>query len=122
MTLETMEELVEAYVNLLAQQNLIENRKKVLREKILCLLQKQQLTSEETLFGTATITKRFNIRPKLDKILTVLSAIDILPFAKFTSNRIKQELVPKYGREKLLTIFDYEEVPTLLVMGKKSSL
>ncbi len=65
--------------------------------------------------GSAQRVSRFKLHPRNGAVLGLLSSEDILPFANFTPARVKELLVPKYGRETLLPLFDIEKIDTLMV-------
>ena len=48
-------------------------------------------------------------------MLGLLNKDDLFPFAHFTPARVKELLVPKYGRERLIPLFDIEKHEVLVV-------
>ena len=75
--------------------------------------QNLQLTRSE--YGVAQRTSRFKLLPRRELVLELLSSEDLLPFANFTPARVKELLVPKYGRETLIPLFDIQKTETLVV-------
>ena len=53
-------------------------------------------------------------------MLGLLTGEDIFPFANFTPARVKELLVPKYGRETLLPLFDIEKTESLMIQRRTS--
>jgi hypothetical protein len=47
-------------------------------------------------------------------VLGLLSKADLFPFANFTSARVRELLVPKFGRETLMPLFDIEKTESLI--------
>jgi hypothetical protein len=52
-------------------------------------------------------------------VLGLLDRDDLLPFAQFTPAKVTEILVPRYGRERLMPLFDIEK--TEYVMVKRPS-
>jgi hypothetical protein len=48
-------------------------------------------------------------------VLGLLDREDLFPFAQFTGPKVKTLLVPKYGRERLLPLFDIHRTEYLVV-------
>ena len=72
----------------------------------------KELRSEH---GSAVRKTRFTLRPIRAEVLGLLDREDLFPFAKFTGPKIKTLLVPKYGRERLLPLFDIHRTESLVV-------
>jgi len=66
-------------------------------------------------YGTATLSSRFKLSPRREPVLDLLSSEDLYRFAQFAPGRVKELLVPKYGREALLPLFDIEQSVVLTV-------
>ncbi len=63
----------------------------------------------------ATLMSWFKLTPRRDAVMNLLTAADLFPFASFTANRVKEVLVPVYGRERLLPLFDIEKKAMLRI-------
>jgi hypothetical protein len=48
-------------------------------------------------------------------VLGLLSREDLFRFANFTPGRVKEVLVPKYGREALIPLFDIQKSDVLVI-------
>jgi hypothetical protein len=107
--------LIREYCAILAQEHQLIERKDRLREAIAAEMARQGLRCSRSEYGTAQRTSRFRLFPRKDLVLRFLSSEDLLPFANFTPARVKEWLVPKYGREALLPLFDIEKTETLVV-------
>ena len=110
-----LSELIREYGELLAQERWIEDRKAELRKAIGDELARQNLKSANTAHGTAMRTSRFKLLPRREPLLALLSSEDLFAFAGFTPARVKEVLVPKYGRETLLPLFDIQKSETLVI-------
>lgn len=108
-------ELIKEYRAVAAEQAMLEKRKKELREIILNEMSKLKVEHFQSTFGSARQSLRFSLHPKRDEVLNLLKAEDLFPFATFTPKQVKIRLVPKYGREALLPLFDIERKPCLLI-------
>ena len=111
----TMSDLISEYREIVIQESKLSQRKKELRDAILAELGSMRRQVFQSQFGTAISSTRFTLRPKRDAVLGLLKAEDLLPFASFTPRQVKLRLVPKYGREALLQLFDIERKPCLQV-------
>ncbi len=65
--------------------------------------------------GSAERKSRFTLRPIRAEVLGLLDREDFLPFAHFTGPKVKTLPVPKYGRERLLPLFDIHRTEYLVV-------
>lgn len=104
--MQELSELVRQYGDILDQEHALEARKDALRSQILELLESAGLRSAPTPFGSAKRCVRFRLTPRPDEVLRLLDGEDLLPFAHFSAARVKEILVPKYARERLLPLFD----------------
>lgn len=111
----SIEQLMKEYRAIVIQEKELAAQKEALRAKILSELKTQRMQSSMTPYGSASQSIRFRLKPRREAILGLLQAEDILPFAHFTPKRVKELLVPKYGREQLLPLFEIEKFPQLLV-------
>mgnify|MGYP001054804850 CR=1 FL=1 len=108
-------QLVSEYREIVAKEQALARRKLELRAAILNELAALKAQFHVTPYGVAIQVKRFKLHPKAELILEVLTPQDILPFAIFTPKRVRENLVPKYGRERLLPLFEVETIPCLIV-------
>ncbi|HEY3324183.1 MAG TPA: hypothetical protein VGP72_27275 [Planctomycetota bacterium] len=113
--METLPDLIREYRSILDQEHKLDERKEQLRAAILAGLTAQQRQFFSTPYGTAVQTTRFKLVPRRDPVLELLKADDLFPFASFTPAKVKQLLVPKYGRERLLPLFDTQRQTALVV-------
>lgn len=117
--MERLKQLIAEYRQLLAEEKRLEVKKGELRAAIMNEMDVYQLDRFATPVGTASRAVRYKLHPKKDELLRLLAVEDIFPFANFTTTRVKEVLVPKYGREKLLPLFDTEKIVYLQVTGVK---
>jgi hypothetical protein len=110
-----LDELIREYGDLLAEESRISERKEQLRTVIAQEMARQNLRSTSTEHGSAMRTARFKLLPRAEPVLGLLTSEDLLFFAHFTPPRVKEILVPKYGRETLLPLFDIEKTETLVI-------
>jgi hypothetical protein len=110
-----LHELIRQYGNLLAQEQRIEERKLQLRTEIADEMARQHLKSTNTEHGTAVRTWRFKLLPRREPVLGLLSSDDLFPFTHFTPARVKEVLVPKFGREQLLPLFEIQKSELLVI-------
>jgi hypothetical protein len=115
MMMSDLNVLIREYCSILEQERQLEDRKERLRESITAEMKRQDLQYTRSQFGTAQRVSRFKLHPRNGPLLGLLSSEDILPFAHFTPARVKELLVPKYGRETLLPLFDIEKIDYLMV-------
>ena len=104
-----LEGLIREYCDLLNQEKQISDRKDAIKAAILAKMVEQSLEETQTLSGSVAKSSRFRLTPRRDAVLSLLDAEDLFPFAQFTPDRVKQHLVPRYGRERLLSLFDVEK-------------
>jgi hypothetical protein len=107
--------LIREYCSLLEQERQLEDRKQRLREAIVGEMDRQKLQRMSTQSGSAQRTARFKLLPRRESVLRLLNSEDLFPFANFTPARVKELLVPKYGRETLIPLFDIEKTESLTV-------
>ena len=117
--MDDIETLIREYCELLDQERRLGNRKDVVKAEILAKMDEANLANSRTPSGTVDRISRFKLTPRRDDVLTLLDAEDLFPFAQFTPNRVKELLVPRYGRERLLPLFDVEK--TAFIMVKRPS-
>ena len=110
-----LHELIQEYGELLAEETRTSERKERLCAAISQEMATQSLRSTSTEHGSAMRTWRFKLRPRPEQVLGLLNSEDLFFFAHFTPPRVKEILVPKYGREALLPLFDIEKTELLVV-------
>jgi hypothetical protein len=110
-----LHDLIREYGDLLAEESRLSERKELLRTAIAQEMSGQNLRSTTTEYGSAMRTWRFKLFPRSELVLGLLSSEDLLFFANFTAPRVKEILVPKYGREALLPLFDVEKTESLVI-------
>jgi hypothetical protein len=113
--MDILPQKIAEYRYLLEQEKQIAARKEQLRSEIFALMQQQHLQHFTAPHGVAHLRTRFKLIPHTQEVLQTLTAEDILPFANFTTEKVKTLLVPKYGRERLLPLFDTEHTTYLQV-------
>ncbi len=107
--------LIREYCSILEQERQLEDRKARLRESIAGEMERLNLRLTHNEHGSAQRTSRFKLHPRKEPVLGLLSNEDIFPFANFTSARVRELLVPKFGRENLMPLFDIEKIEMLMV-------
>ena len=107
--------LIREYGDLLAEEDRISERKEQLRTLIAQEMAGQNLRSTSTEYGSAARIWRFKLLPRPEPVLGLLNSEDLLFFAHFTPARVKEVLVPKYGRDALLPLFDIEKSESLVI-------
>jgi hypothetical protein len=107
--------LIRQYGELLDQERYLSEQKKLLRTAIADEMARQNLKETRNEHGSALRTSRFRLLPRRAPVLGLLSSEDMFPFANFTAPRVKELLVPKYGRETLIPLFEIEKTELLVV-------
>jgi hypothetical protein len=107
--------LIGEYCSILEQERLLQERKEQLREAISEAMVEMEIPRIRCQSGSATLSSRFKLSPRREAVLDLLTSEDLYPFAQFTPGRVKELLVPKYGRETLLPLFDIEQSVVLTV-------
>ncbi len=113
--MDALPELIREYAALLDRSAEIEARKDELKAKIQEAMHRDGVAFANSPFGSARKMARFKLSPRPGPVLGLLEREDLLPFANFTSARVTELLVPKYGRERLMPLFDVEKTEYLLV-------
>lgn len=108
-------DLIRDYCNLLDEERRLEERKASLREQILAEMGRLNVKEARYAHGKAQRTPRFKLLPRREAVLRLLDRDDLYPFAQFTTARVKEILVPKYGRERLLPLFDVQKTEILSI-------
>jgi hypothetical protein len=107
--------LIGEYCSILEQERQLKERKERLREAISEAMVEMEVPKVRFPYGTASLSSRFKLTPRKEPVLDLLSSEDLYPFAQFTPGRVKELLVPRYGRETLLPLFDIEQSVVLMV-------
>ena len=110
-----LKKLIQEYGELLDQEYYLSEQKKRLRTAISEEMARQNLKETRNEHGSALRTSRFRLFPRREPVLGLLSSEDMFPFANFTAPRVKELLVPKYGRETLLPLFEIEKTELLVI-------
>ena len=108
-------ELIDEYCAIVEQERKLDERKQDLRRRILEALVAENLKQARSEHGSAERKTRFTLRPIRAEVLGLLDREDLFPFARFTGPKIKTLLVPNYGRERLLPLFDIHRTEYLFV-------
>jgi hypothetical protein len=110
-----LSELIREYGDVLAQEHHLAERKERLRTAIAEEMALRNLKSTRTEYGTALRTFRFRLLPRRERVLGLLCSEDLFFFANFTPARVKEHLVPKYGRETLIPLFEIQKTELLVI-------
>ena len=110
-----LHDLIREYGDILTAESRISERKEQLRAVIAEEMAGQNIRSTSTEHGSAARTWRFKLLPRPEAVLGLLSSEDLFFFTNFTPARVKEILVPKYGRETLLPLFDIEKTELLVI-------
>lgn len=113
--MDDLDSMIREYDQILGVERDLERRKQELRTCILERLRAGGMKTAKTGSGTAERRVRFTLRAKRAEVLELLPAGDLFPFAQFTPAKVRDLLVPKYGRELLLPLFDCEKTEYLQV-------
>lgn len=108
-------DLIEAYCQILNEEDRLRERKEKLRREILTEMDRMSVADVRYPQGHAERGRRFKLLPKRDAVLALLERDDLFPFATFTPAKVKDVLVPKYGRERLLPLFDVQKSDMLVI-------
>lgn len=122
-SMDRCHELIREYCVLLEQEQRIRDRKEQLKEALLAELTARSVQSLRTASGNAVLTKRYRLTPRTEAVLALLSCEDVLPFAQFTPAKVRNLLVPRYGREPLIPLFEIEASESLTIhrVGRTSN-
>ena len=92
-------------------------RKASVRKSLLTELDRCGRHRYSTEDGTAIRTTRVHLMPRRESVLSLLDADDLFPFTRFWPLQVQRVLVPKYGRDSVLPLFDIRPSTLLLVKG-----
>src|SRR5579864_4007950 len=104
-----LQELIREYCVVLNAEDRLAERKDALRQQIMSAMTTRGLTVSRSPHGSAQRIARFKLLPRRDAVLALLTQEDLLSFASFSPARVREVLVPKYGRERLLPLFDIQK-------------
>jgi hypothetical protein len=107
--------LLRDYFAITEQERRLDEEKKLLRAAITEEMANRNLKWTRTEQGSARWTTRFKLSPRQEPMLALLNKEDLFPFTHFTPARVKDLLVPKYGRERLIPLFEIEKHDLLVV-------
>jgi len=107
--------LIRDYCEILEQERHLAERKRELRTAIAEEMARQSLKWTRTEQGSARLNPGFKLLPRREPVLALLSSEDLFPFAHFTAPRVKELLVPKYGRETPIPLFDIQKTEWLMI-------
>lgn len=107
--------LIREYRELIERETEWAQRKTSLRNALLGALAESGRHRVVTEDGTAIRTTRVNLMPRRESVLAMLKAEDLFPFTRFWPKQVQHVLVPKYGRDPLLDLFDTRTSPLLVV-------
>lgn len=108
-------DLLREYSEVLDQQRRLDQKKEALRGMIEEAMAIERVASFRSEFGSAQRMSRFKLTPRREAVRELLDRDDLLPFAQFTPAKVTEFLVPKYGRERLVPLFDIEKTEYLVV-------
>lgn len=110
-------DLIRAYRSAADRESEWLIRKASLRKALLEALDECGRHRYPTPHGTAIRTTRVHLTPRREPVLSLLGAADLYPFTRFWPRQVQQVLVPKYGRDPLLPLFDIRSSTLLVVNG-----
>jgi hypothetical protein len=113
--LSILPDLIRDYCDVLELERGLAEKKEHLRQRILQELTAENLKETRTPYGSAQRTSRFTLTPKREPVLGLLNGEDLYPFARFTPPKVKALLIPTYGRERLLPLFDIPKTDLLVI-------
>ena len=113
--MSNLDALIQEYGSILDQERPLNDRKEILRVSITQEMERQRLRQIQSNSGSAQWNLRFKLLPRSESVLALLSSGDLFSFANFTPAKVKELLVPKYGREALIPLFDLEKTHFLMV-------
>jgi hypothetical protein len=113
--------LIGEYCSILEQERQLKERKEQLKEAISEAMMEMEIPKIRSQYGSATLSPRFKLSPRKGAVLDLLTSEDLYRFAQFTPGRVKELLVPKYGRDALLPLFDIERSVVLTVQRPRST-
>ncbi|MDB5349266.1 MAG: hypothetical protein JWN86_513 [Planctomycetota bacterium] len=113
--MDGLTDLLREYSELLDQERRLDQRKEALRAMIQEAMAIERVANVRTEFGSAQLMARYKLTPRQDAVRGLLDRDDLLPFAQFTPAKVTEYLVPKYGRDRLVALFDIEKTEFLQI-------
>ena len=113
--------LIREYREVIEREIEWARRKSSLRSALLGAMEESGRHRVITEDGTAIRTTRVNLMPRRESVLATLKAEDLFPFTRFWPKQVQHVLVPKYGRDPLLDLFDARTSPLLVVKAPDGS-
>jgi hypothetical protein len=110
-----LSEMIQEYCDILTEERHLADRKESLRAAIAEAMTRKNIDLARTPNGSARQMTRFKLTPRREPVLELLGSEDLFPFARFTPAAVKELLVPKFGRETLLPLFDIQKSRYLLI-------
>lgn len=110
-----LEGMIREYCGLLDEERRIADRKDVLKKAILAEMADAHLANAKTSAGSVERASRFKLTPRREEVLSLLDSEDLFPFVQFTPAKVTEHLVPRYGREALLPLFQVEKTEYIQV-------
>lgn len=110
-----IQDLVREYRSLAERESGDLIRKASLREAILRSMNESGRHRLRTDHGTVIRATQVHLLPRRASVLAMLKAEDLFPFTRFWPRQVQQVLVPKYGRDPVLSLFDARPSPLLVV-------
>ncbi len=120
--MDDLEALIREYCGLLDEERRISDRKDALKQAILQIMADAKLAGTKTPYGSVERTARFKLTPRREPVLSLLDSEDLFPFAQFTPAKVTEHLVPRYGRERLLPLFDVDKTEFIQVRRPPGSI
>ncbi len=114
-------DLIRQYAALLEEESRLKERKARIRVEVLAEMARHNIKDVNYAQGSAQRIARFKLLPRREEVLSLLGPEDLLDFAHFPAEKVKELLVPRYGRERLLPLFDIEKTETLVIRRPQGS-
>jgi hypothetical protein len=108
-------DLLREYGELLEQEQYLARKKAALRAMIEEAMALDGVAAAKTEFGSAQYQARHTLIPRRQAVLDVLDRDDLFSFAQFSAAKITKILVPKYGRDRLIPLFDVKKTQSLVI-------
>lgn len=110
-----LSDMIREYCDILTEERRIADRKEGLRAAIAEAMARQNIDHTRNAHGSARYMTRFKLTPRREPVLELLSSQDLFPFARFTPAGVKELLVPKFGRDTLIPLFDIQKSRCLMI-------
>jgi hypothetical protein len=113
--MQELNALIREYCEILEEERFLSERKEALRREIEAEMDREKLEQTRTPDGSAKHIKRYKLLPRREAVLNLLGSDDLFPFARFTPTGVKEMLVPKFGRETLIPLFEIQMSRSLVI-------